>query len=97
MYTNNPKMPKIRRDTVLSANKYGVRCAARHFGFSPGAIVLWKKRAKEVGLHPIPTRSSRPKRSPRGDVRHLFSAIGAYDLGQSHHARKAWQVIQDCW
>jgi transposase InsO family protein len=65
MYTNNPKMPKIRRDAVLFAEKHGVRCAARHFGFSPGAIVLWKKRAKEVGLHPIPTRSSRPKQSPR--------------------------------
>jgi transposase InsO family protein len=65
MYTNNPKMPKIRRDAVLFAEKHGVRCAARHFGFSPGAIVLWKKRAKVVGLHPIPTRSSRPKTSPR--------------------------------
>lgn len=58
-------MPKIRRDAVLFANKYGVRCAARHFGFSPGAIVLWRKRASVVGLHPIPTRSSRPKHSPR--------------------------------
>ena len=64
MYTNNPKMPKIRRDAVLFANKHGVRCAARHFGFSPGAIVAWRKQAKIIGLHPIPTRSSRPKHSP---------------------------------
>lgn len=68
-------MPKIRRDAVLFADRHGVRCAARHFGFSPGAIVLWQKRAKTVGLHPIPTRSSRPKHSPRALNRTLVSLI----------------------
>lgn len=75
MYTINPKMPKIRRDAVLFAEKHGVRCAARHFGFSPGAVVLWKKRAQVVGLHPILTRSSRPKRSPRALERRLVNLI----------------------
>ena len=65
MYTNNPHMPRIRRDAVLFANKYGVRCAARHFGFSPGAITLWRKKAKKIGLHPIPTGSSRPRHHPK--------------------------------
>jgi transposase InsO family protein len=64
MYTNNPHMPRIRRDAVLFADKYGVRCAARHFGFSPGAITLWRKKAKKIGLHPIPTESSRPHHHP---------------------------------
>ncbi len=68
-------MPKIRRDSVLFAEKHGVRSAARHFGFSPGAIVLWKKRARVVGLHPIPTRSSRPKHSPRALDRKLVDLI----------------------
>lgn len=68
-------MPKIRRDAVLFAEKHGVRCAARHFGFSPGAIILWKKRATVVGLHPIPTRSSRPKQSPRALDRKLVDLI----------------------
>lgn len=75
MYTNNPKMPKIRRDAVLFADKWGVRCAARHFGFSPGAIVLWRKRAVKTGLHPILTRSSRPKHSPRALDRKLVGLI----------------------
>lgn len=65
MYTNNPHMPRIRRDAVLFANKYGVRRAARHFGFSPGAITLWKKKAQKIGLHPIPTESSRPHHHPK--------------------------------
>jgi transposase InsO family protein len=75
MYTTNPKMPKIRRDALLFANKHGVRCAARHFGFSPGAIVAWRKRAKVIGLHPIPTQSSRPKHSPRALDKKLVTAI----------------------
>lgn len=58
-------MPRIRRDVVVFSNKYGLRCAARHFGFSPGAISLWRKKAKIIGLHPIPTKSSRPKHHPK--------------------------------
>lgn len=75
MYTTNPKMPRIRRDAVLFANKHGVRVAARHFGFSPGAIVAWRKKAKVVGLHPIPTKSSRPKHSPCALDKKLVTAI----------------------
>ena len=58
-------MPKIRRDAVVFAKKHGVRCAARHFGFSPGAICAWQKKAKKIGLHPIPTKSSRPHHHPK--------------------------------
>lgn len=71
-------MPKIRRDAVLFAKKYGVRCAARHYGFSPGAICAWKKEAEKIGLHPIPTKSSRPRSHPKelsGDVVRTIVAI----------------------
>lgn len=64
MYTNNKNMPRIRRDAVTFADKYGLRCSARHFGFSPGAISKWRERAKKIGFHPIPTKSSRPKHHP---------------------------------
>jgi transposase InsO family protein len=83
-------MPKIRRDAVLFAEKHGVRCAARHFGFSPGAIVLWKKRAKVVGLHPIPTRSSRPKVSPRALDRKLVDLI----VGKRLSINRSAEVVQ---
>ena len=75
MYTNNPKLPKIRRDAVLFAKKHGVRCAARHYGFSPGAICAWRKEAKKMGLHPIPTRSSRPRHSPLALPEDVVDAI----------------------
>ncbi|MFW5887769.1 MAG: helix-turn-helix domain-containing protein [Bacteriovoracia bacterium] len=64
MYTNNKNMPKVRRDAVLFADKYGIRCAARHYGFSPSAISKWRKKAMKIGIHPIPTKSSRPKSHP---------------------------------
>lgn len=63
-YTNNPQAPKVRRDAVLFSDKHGVRCAARHYGVSPGTVSKWRKHAVKIGLHPIPTRSSRPKHHP---------------------------------
>jgi len=75
MYTNNPQMPKIRRDAVLFANKHGVRKAARHYGYSPGAIVAWRKKASIIGLHPIPTRSSKPRSHPRQISREIVDRI----------------------
>lgn len=57
-------MPKIRRDAVEFARKYGVRCSARHFSFQPGTISKWRQKAKKIGYHPIPTKSSRPKHHP---------------------------------
>jgi transposase InsO family protein len=64
MYTNNPNMPRIRRDAVEYARKHGVRQASRYYGFSPGTISKWAKKAKKIGYHPIPTKSSRPKHHP---------------------------------
>ena len=65
MYTNDPRQPKVRRDAVLFARKHGVRCAARRYGVSPGTISKWKRKADKIGLHPIPTISSRPKSHPK--------------------------------
>ena len=64
MYTSNPRMPKIRRDAVEYARKHGVRQASRYYGFSPGTISKWSQKAKKIGYHPIPTKSSRPKSHP---------------------------------
>jgi transposase InsO family protein len=74
-YTINPHAPKVRRDAVVFANTHGVRTAARRYGVSPGTISKWSKLAKLVGLHPIPTRSSRPKMSPRALDKELVNKI----------------------
>ena len=64
MYTNDPRQPKVRRDAVLFAKKHGIRCASRRYGVSPGTISKWSQKAKHIGLHPIPTYSSRPRSHP---------------------------------
>lgn len=75
MYTINPKMPKIRRDAVFFAEKHGVRCSARHYGFSPGTISKWKQKMLKQGYGPISTLSSRPHRSPRRISAEIVLAI----------------------
>ena len=55
-YTINPQAPKVCRDAVVFANKHGVSTAARRYGVSPGTISKWQKKARVIGLHPIPIR-----------------------------------------
>jgi transposase InsO family protein len=95
MYTNNPKMPKIRRDAVLFANKHGVRVAARHFGFSPGAICAWKQQAAKIGLHPIPTISSRPKSHPNELSEEVCDLIAAIRLEHGRSAEVVHKRLKD--
>lgn len=93
MYTTNPQMPKVRREAARMVRKgYSTRAVARHFGFSQRAVIVWHKKAQEIGDHPIPTKSSRPKNSPKRlskEVRDAVSDIRKA-LGRSieviHHA-----------
>jgi transposase InsO family protein len=59
-YTQNPYMPRLRRDVAYYALRHGVRPASRHFRIPPGTIAKWVRKAKTIGHHPIPTKSSRP-------------------------------------
>lgn len=60
-------MPRIRREAVQLSIKRGwsVRKVSRHLGFHHTAVLRWIQKAKVIGNHPIPTRSSRPKHHPR--------------------------------
>ena len=75
MYTQNPYLPRVRRDAAFMAERKGVRVTARHFGVSPGTISKWVKKARKLGVHPIPTISSRPHRSPLALSRNIVQAI----------------------
>ena len=64
-YSTNPHLPRVRRDAVSFVRAgHSTREAARHFGFSQGAIVQWMKRAPGNRRLLIPTRSSRPHHHP---------------------------------
>lgn len=60
-YTQNPHIPRIRREAAQLAHKgWSTRKVARHFGFNQSTIVRWTHKARIYGYHPIPTLSSKP-------------------------------------
>jgi transposase InsO family protein len=59
-------MPKIRREAAdLVRRGWSTRKVARHFGFNQSVIVKWVQKAKVLGHHPIPTKSSKPHHHPK--------------------------------
>jgi transposase InsO family protein len=96
-YTTNPRAPKVRRDAaqLVLQKGIGVRTVARKFGVSPGTITKWVKKAKKVGIHPILTRSSRPRHSPKRLSDEVRDKVGKkrIELGRSIeviHSRTAF-------
>lgn len=69
-------MPKVRQQAAeLVRRGWSTREVARHFGYSQSAVVKWFKKAKIYGYHPIPTQSSKPKRSPNALDKEIIKAI----------------------
>lgn len=88
-------MPWIRREAVAFAEKHGIRTAARYFGFSPGAIVLWKKKTKLYGYNPIPTGSSKPKHHPKQLSDELVWKIFHTRLKSKRSSEVIHRILQD--
>ncbi|HYC34712.1 MAG TPA: integrase core domain-containing protein [Candidatus Paceibacterota bacterium] len=65
-YSTNPSLPKIRqRAAELVAKGWSARKVGRYLGFHHTAVMKWVRASKRIGYHPIPTKSSRPKKHPR--------------------------------
>lgn len=59
-------MPKVRRDAAAMVGKgCTVTQVAHRYGVGTSTISKWVKKAKVIGLHPIPTKSSRPHHHPK--------------------------------
>lgn len=59
-------MPKVRRDAAAMVGKgYTVTQVACRYGVGTSTISKWVKKAEVIGLHPIPTKSSRPHHHPK--------------------------------
>ena len=59
-------MPKVRRDAAdMVYRGYTPTEVGRRFGVGSSTICKWVKKAKTLGLHPIPTLSSKPKHHPK--------------------------------
>ncbi len=65
-YTTNPNMPRVRRDAAAMVGKgFTVTQVAHRYGVGTSTISKWVKKAKKIGHHPIPTKSSRPHHHPK--------------------------------
>jgi len=89
-YTQNPCLPKVRGDAVeLVRRGWSTRKVARHCGFHQSTIVRWMAKARVRGYGSIPTRSSRPHRSPQALSAEVVSAIIRQRIGR----RRCGQVV----
>jgi transposase InsO family protein len=84
-------MPKVRRDAVrlVKQENWSMRKTARYFGVQPSTIMRWCRKDFTYGEHEIPTRSSKPKHSPRALPRGIVQAIINKRVGR----RRCGQVI----
>jgi transposase InsO family protein len=79
-YSKNPQLPRVRWEAVRLVKYQGwsVRKAARHFGFTHGAVERWLKRQPVYdrdGQLIIPTLSSRPRSHPASLSNEIKSRI----------------------
>jgi len=90
-------MPKVRRDAValVKIEHWSIRKAARHFGVQPSTVSRWCKRDCSGGRYEIPTRSSRPKTSPRALPREVVSAIIKERVGRRRCAEHVCHALQN--
>ena len=94
-YTTNPNIPKVRGEAVeLVRRGWSTRKVARHFGFTQSAVVKWCAKAKVRGYGAIPTRSSRPKKSPRALSRSVVSAIVSERTGRNRCAEHVHYALR---
>ena len=65
-YSKNPQLPRVRREAAALVKKgWSARKVGRYLGFHHTAAMRWFKESERIGLHPIQTRSSRPKHHPK--------------------------------
>lgn len=80
-------MPRIRREAARLVHKgWSARKVGRHLGYHHTAIREWVRKAEVVGDHPIPTRSSKPKKHPRQLSEEVVKKIVEKRLGHNRYA-----------
>lgn len=95
-YTTNKHLPKIRREATRLVRKgWSTRKVARHFGYSQSVIVKWCAKAKCIGDHPIPTKSSKPKSHPNQLTREVVRKIVAKRLEHNRYAEAVHKELQN--
>lgn len=86
-YSTNKNLPRIRREAArLYFKGWSARKVGRYFGFDHTAVLEWVKRARKIGDHPIPTKSSRPKSHPNSLSEEIVEKIVSVRLKHGRYA-----------
>lgn len=96
-YTMNPYLPKLRAQAVaLVRSGQSIRSVARHYGVEPSTVSRWMQSVPGDGsrLLYLPTRSSRPKVSPRAVERNIVERIRQIRLEHNRCAEAIWYQLK---
>lgn len=95
-YTQNPNLPKVRMEAVrlVKYRGWSMRKVARYVGVEPSTVSRWCKSPWGNGWMPIPTRSSKPKTSPRALPKETVEAIITERVGRRRCAEHVHYALK---
>ena len=89
-------MPRIRRDaTQLVYKGWSARKVGRHIGFHHTAVMKGVEKAKKLGYHPIPTKSSKPNSHPKQLGKETVRKIVEKRLQRNRYAEAVHKELQN--
>ena len=89
-------MPRIRRDAAqLVYRGWSARKVGRHLGFHHTAVMKWVEKAKKLGYHPIPTRSSKPMSHPKQLKEEVVREIVKKRLKRNRYAEAVHKELRN--
>jgi putative transposase len=92
-YTTNPNMPRVRqRGAALVKRGWSARKVGRYLGYHHTAVIKWVRKAKRIGYHPIPTKSSRPHHHPNELSEDVIERIVELRL----KTKRTYEVVHKC-
>jgi transposase InsO family protein len=95
-YTNNPYLPRMRRQTVnlIILKGWSIRKASRHVGVCPSTVKRWLDKADMMNTGaPIPTLSSRPCHHPDELSQEIIDEIVKIRLKHHRCAEVVYQEL----
>ncbi|MFA5936818.1 MAG: integrase core domain-containing protein [Candidatus Paceibacterota bacterium] len=96
-YTTNKNMPRIRREAVRLFNRRGwtARKVGRYLGYHHTAVMEWVRKARVLGDHPIPTKSSKPNSHPKQLKEEIIKKIVSKRLEHNRYAEAVHKELQN--
>jgi predicted transcriptional regulator len=96
-YTINPRIPRLRMEAVKKIRKEGwsVRKTARYYGYTPGAVSKWLRKAPDDMRHTIPTLSSSAHRRPNALSEEKVRAIVKTRLSHNRCAEVVHKQLEN--